>query len=161
MMPSIQPNHMLACCLLPSPPADPADVSRIVTEAVEAFVSVLAMQPPVQLLSSPRPFVRTLNLPPGKLAEHLLLLRSTASSLRVAQHAAQAYTGALLSKNADVLLLNAREVSRLLNLSQVGTANCLLPQQAGLCNLTAPLHASCMLDDVVLLMTAWGSVEAQ
>lgn len=99
--------------------ADPADVSRIVTEAVETFVSVLAMQPPVQLLSSPRPFVRTLNLPPGKLAEHLLLLRACVSSLRVAQDAAQAYTGALLSRNAEALLMNAKEVSRLLNLSQV------------------------------------------
>lgn len=92
-------------------------------------MSVLAMQPPVQLLSSPRPFVRTLNLPSDTLVEHLLLLRSTVSSLRVAQQAAQAYTGTLLSPNAGQLLLNAKKVSGLLNLSQASATQ----QHVSLC----------------------------
>lgn len=90
------------------------------------------MQPPVQLLSAPRAFVRALFLPQASLAQHLLLLRQSVSTLQLAQQLAQQYTGVLLDANAWQLLMHVQDVGRLLNLPQVcvvgmsGTRNLLL-----------------------------------
>lgn len=105
---------MCVCCCV-----DPADVSQTVSRAVSAFLSILSMQPPVQLLSVPRAFVSALQLPTDNLRWHLQLLKMSVSSLDVAQQIAQRYTSALLSPSAERLLTNSPRVGGLLNLSQV------------------------------------------
>jgi hypothetical protein len=103
--------------------ADPADVSRTVSQAVGAFMQLLSMPPPVQLLAAPRAFVHTLQLAPDKLRAHLELLKCSVSSLKVAQQVARRYTGALLTPSAEQLLVNAKDVGELLALPQVGTVS--------------------------------------
>lgn len=94
-------------------------MSRKVSQAVSAFMSILSMQPPVQLLSAPGAFVAALNLPPDRLQLHLTLLSESVSCLEVAQRLAQQYTRAILAPSAEQLLTHAQEVGRLLNLTQV------------------------------------------
>jgi hypothetical protein len=92
------------------------------------------MQPPVQLLSAPRAFVRALSLPQASLAQHLLLLRQSVSSLQLAQQLAQRYTGVLLDASVWQLLMHVEDVRQMLDLPQVcgvGTLEALAGQLAG------------------------------